>query len=173
MNRTACLVIVLLVGGLTMPFAFGQQAQPNPRLPDDVAGQQLIAWSWMQKPQPAPQPMPPKDAPAAQALAVRDGKIVAVFSLEMSKESLLRRMLASQALVSMQNPDSQSQQPTQTFTGKIVREGTRYVLKVASNSAYQLDEQDLKQYENQDVRVIGTVDKDRNMINVVKIELLS
>jgi replicative DNA helicase len=33
---------------------------------------------------------------------VRDGKVVAVFSLEMSKESLLRRMLASQALVSMQ-----------------------------------------------------------------------
>ena len=33
---------------------------------------------------------------------MRDGKIVAVFSLEMSKESLLRRMLASQALVSMQ-----------------------------------------------------------------------
>ena len=35
----------------------------------------------------------------AQNCAVRDGKIVAVFSLEMSKESLLRRMLASEALV--------------------------------------------------------------------------
>jgi replicative DNA helicase len=31
--------------------------------------------------------------------AVHDGKVVAVFSLEMSKESLLRRMLASEALV--------------------------------------------------------------------------
>jgi replicative DNA helicase len=38
----------------------------------------------------------------AENAAVRDGKVVAVFSLEMSKESLLRRMLASQALVSMQ-----------------------------------------------------------------------
>jgi replicative DNA helicase len=38
----------------------------------------------------------------AENSAVRDGKVVAVFSLEMSKESLLRRMLASQALVSMQ-----------------------------------------------------------------------
>src|SRR5665213_3408607 len=38
----------------------------------------------------------------AQNAAIRDGKVVAVFSLEMSKESLLRRMLASQALVSMQ-----------------------------------------------------------------------
>lgn len=144
MNRTACLVIALLVGGLTMPLVFGQQPQPSPRLPDDVAAQQLIAWSWMQKPQPAPQPMPPKEAPVPQADDSR------------------------------QTPDPQSQtQPTQTFTGKIVREGTRYVLKVASNNAYQLDDQDLKQYENQDVRVVGTVDKDRNMIIVVKIELLS
>jgi replicative DNA helicase len=38
----------------------------------------------------------------AENAAVLDGKVVAIFSLEMSKESLLRRMLASQALVSMQ-----------------------------------------------------------------------
>jgi replicative DNA helicase len=35
----------------------------------------------------------------AQNTAVRDGKVVAVFSLEMSKESLLRRMLAGEAMV--------------------------------------------------------------------------
>ena len=35
----------------------------------------------------------------AQNAAVQDDKVVAVFSLEMSKESLLRRMLASEALV--------------------------------------------------------------------------
>ena len=35
----------------------------------------------------------------AQNTAVKDGKVVAVFSLEMSKESLLRRMLAGEALV--------------------------------------------------------------------------
>ena len=35
----------------------------------------------------------------AQNCAVRDNKVVAVFSLEMSKESLLRRMLASEASV--------------------------------------------------------------------------
>ncbi len=35
----------------------------------------------------------------AQNCAVRDHKVVAVFSLEMSKESLLRRMLASEAMV--------------------------------------------------------------------------
>jgi replicative DNA helicase len=36
----------------------------------------------------------------AQNAAVNDGKVVAVFSLEMSKESLLRRMLASEGRVS-------------------------------------------------------------------------
>lgn len=35
----------------------------------------------------------------AQNCAVRDNKVVAVFSLEMSKESLLRRMMASEALI--------------------------------------------------------------------------
>src|ERR1700722_363435 len=35
----------------------------------------------------------------AQNCAVRDNKVVAIFSLEMSKESLLRRMLASESLV--------------------------------------------------------------------------
>jgi replicative DNA helicase len=35
----------------------------------------------------------------AQNSAVRDGKVIAIFSLEMNKESLLRRMLASQASV--------------------------------------------------------------------------
>jgi replicative DNA helicase len=35
----------------------------------------------------------------AQNAAVKDGAVVAVFSLEMSKESLLRRMLASESLV--------------------------------------------------------------------------
>jgi replicative DNA helicase len=38
----------------------------------------------------------------AQNAAVRGGAIVAVFSLEMSKESLLRRMLSSEALVDQQ-----------------------------------------------------------------------
>jgi replicative DNA helicase len=51
----------------------------------------------------------------AENAAVRGGKIVAVFSLEMSKESLLRRMLASQALVSARNIQ-------QGFIGKEDRE---------------------------------------------------
>ena len=39
----------------------------------------------------------------AQNAAIRGGKVVAVFSLEMSKESLLRRLLASEAKVNSRN----------------------------------------------------------------------
>jgi replicative DNA helicase len=39
----------------------------------------------------------------AENAAVRDGKVVGVFSLEMSKEALLRRMLASQSMVNMRH----------------------------------------------------------------------
>jgi replicative DNA helicase len=39
----------------------------------------------------------------AQNSAIRDGRVVAVFSLEMSKESLLRRMLAGEALINARN----------------------------------------------------------------------
>ena len=39
----------------------------------------------------------------AQNVAIRDGKVVAVFSLEMSKESLLRRLMASEAKVNSRN----------------------------------------------------------------------
>lgn len=39
----------------------------------------------------------------AENAAVRDAKVVGIFSLEMSKEALLRRMLASQSMVSMRH----------------------------------------------------------------------
>ena len=114
-----------------------------------MATQELIAWSRMQKPQPAPQPLPPRDTPVPQ-------------------------------------PDQQGQQPaqpqtppdqtptTQSFTGKIIKDGDKYVLKVASNITYELQEQgNLTQYENQNVKVVGNLDKSTNTIRVAKIELLS
>jgi len=42
----------------------------------------------------------------AQQAAIRDGRVVGVFSLEMSSESLLRRMLASEAYVNMRKIQS-------------------------------------------------------------------
>jgi hypothetical protein len=88
-------------------------------------------------------------------------------------------------------PDQQGNQPadpqtpsqttprTQAFTGKILKDGNKYVLKVASNTTYELQDQGdlrpagLQPYENQTVRVIGSLDTGSNTIRVVKIELLS
>lgn len=149
MNRTTnCLAGFLLA---VTPLAFGQEPQLTPQFPEDaLASQQLIAWSRLQKPQPAPQPLPPRDTPVPQP------------DQQGQQET-------------KQPADPQNQQsPTQSFAGKIVKDGGKYVLKVASNSTYQLDTQaDVQQYENQDVKVIGTLDKVSNTIRVVKIELLS
>ncbi len=150
MNRTTnCFAGFLF---LIAPLAFGQEPQQltSPQFPEDaLATQQLVAWSRFQKPQPAPQPLPPPDTRIPQP--------------------------DQQDQQTKPPADPQNQQiPAQSFTGKIVKDGSQYVLKVASNSTYQLDAQgDVKQYENQEVKVIGNLDRASNTIHVVKIELLS
>jgi hypothetical protein len=148
MNRTTNLFAGFLLAITSL--AFGQEPQPTPRFPEDaMETQQLIAWSRLQKPQPAPQPLPPPDTTIPQP--DQQGKRPA-------------------------DPQtSQDQTPvTQSFTGKVIKDGNKYVLKVASNITYDLQEQgDAKQYENKSVKVIGNLDKNTNTIRVVKIELLS
>ena len=148
MNRTTNLFAGFLLA--IAPSAFGQEPQSAPQFPEDaMASRQLIDWSRLQEPQPAPQPMPPRDNRVPQ-------------------------------------PDQQGNQPadpqtpqdqtpvTQSFTGKIIRDGNKYVLKVASNITYDLQEQTgVNQYENQSVKVVGDLDKSTNTIRVAKIELLS
>lgn len=151
MSRTTNLFAGLVL--VVTPFAFGQEAQPAPVFPADaLAAQQLIAWSRLQKPQPAPQPLPPRDTPVPAPDPQPD---------QQAKQPA--------------DPQSPQQEPaTQSFTGKIIKDGGKYVLKVASNATYQLDEQgDVKQYENQNVKVIGSLNIGTNTIRVVKIELLS
>jgi hypothetical protein len=148
MNRTTNLFMGVLLA--MTPLAFGQGEPQTPQVPEDAfTTRQLVAWSRMQKPQPAPQPLPPRDTPVPQPdQQDQQGK----------------------------QPETPSQQTptTQSFTGKIVKDGDKYVLKVASNTTYELQEQgDVKQYENQTVKVIGKLDTGSNTIRVVKIELLS
>jgi hypothetical protein len=148
MNRTTNYFAGFLLA--MAPLAFGQEPQLTQQFPEDaLATRQLVAWSRLQKPQPTPQPLPPRDTPLPQP----DPQ--------------------DQQAKPPADPHTQ-QTPTQSFTGKIVKDGGRYVLKVSSNSTYQLETQgDVKQYENQDVKVIGNLDSTSNTIRVVKIELLS
>jgi hypothetical protein len=146
MNRTTNFFAGFLLA--VTPLAFGQEPQPTPQFPEDsLATQQLIAWSRLQKPQPTPQRLPPKDTPVPQP---------------------------DQQGTQPADPQSPQTPTTQSFTGKILRDGNKYVLKVASNTTYELqDQSDVKQYENQTVKVIGSLDSGSNTIRIVKIELLS
>ena len=151
MNRTTTLFTGLLLA--TTPLAFAQEPQLTQQFPEDaLATQQLVAWTRFQKPQPAPQPLPPRDTPIPQP----------------DQQNQPPDQQAPG------NPGQQQTPTTQSFTGKIVKDGGKYVLKVASNTTYQLEQQgDVRQYENQDVKVIGSLDTTSNTIRVVKIELLS
>jgi hypothetical protein len=144
-QKTSMVAAVLLA--LTSS-VWGQQKPENPRLPDDLlASRQLVAWSWMQKPRPAPQPLPPPDKGVPQP---------------------------DQHTTQPADPQAPQQTAAQTFTGRIVKDGTKYVLKTGRNTAYSLDDQSkAMQYEDKAVRIVGTLDADRNTIRVSKIELLS
>lgn len=147
-RKTNLLLAFLLATGA---LAVAQESPSRLQAPEDaMQTRQLIAWSSLQKPQPAPQPLPQQDNQVPQP---------------------------------DQRPDQQAeppadphteQTPAQSFTGKIVREDGKYVLRVGNNVSYQLEVQDdVKQYENQHVKIIGSLNLASNTIHVVKIELLS
>jgi hypothetical protein len=147
MNRKTSLFAGMLLG-LT-PFLLGQDAQDRsaPRSSENIFGsQQLVAWSWLQNPRPVPQPLPPPDKSAPQP---------------------------DPQTQQPTPPQSQQPTPTQNFAGKIVKDGEKYVLK-ASGASYQLDDQNnAKQYDGKNVRIVGTLDAGSNTIHIARIELIS
>jgi len=146
MNRPAG----LLLGGFLLFLGAGAFAQ-EPQTPEDAfSTRDLIAWSYLQKPQPAPQPLPPRDTPIPQPGQPQD---------QQSK---------------VPAEPGQQQQPVESFTGKIVKDEGRYVLKVSAGSTYQLEgAEGLERFENLNVRVVGSIDPGTTTIHVVKIDLLS
>lgn len=74
-----------------------------------------------------------------------------------------------------QTPNPPAQQPAAlTLMGTIVKDGARYVLKVSSNTAFQLDDQDkVSQYEGKQVRIAGRLDADGKVLHITSIELVS
>ena len=148
-RETRLLAALVFVLG-TVPLICTQdlQSQPSPALPSDILGPQLIAWSQLQKPEPVPQPLPPPDRPGQQP---------------------------DQQTAQPEHPQAQPQPPAaQTFTGTIVKDGSRYILKVSSKNVYQLDDQEKAQrYEGKQVKIEGTLDATGNGLHVTSIELLS
>ena len=148
-RKTALLAASMSVALLSALTLCAQEQGAGSRVPEDAfSTRQLIAWSGLQKPQPAPQPLPPKDAPVPQPDQPQDQQ------------------------PTPGDPHSQ-QTPTQSFTGKIVNDTGKYVLKVGTE-VYGLDQQDgLDRYENQAVRVVGRMDANSRTIHIVKIDLIS
>jgi hypothetical protein len=136
------------------PFAFSQNAsKPAPVLPADIVGPQLIMWSELQKPQPIPQPLPPPDKPDQQA------------SQQPTQQTPGQPAPAT-------GSQAQGQPSAQTFTGTIVKDSDRYILK-SDGGAYQVDDQvKAKAYEGKQVKVTGSLDKS-NVLHIAGIELLS
>jgi hypothetical protein len=135
--------VLVLLAG-TAAWSQGTDSHPALALPNDIVGPQLIAWSEVQKPQPLGDSSPARPTQAADNSA-------------------------EQAI----GPETRTQPATQTFTGTIVKDGGRYVLKASSN-VYELDDQDRsKKYEGKQVRVKGVLDAKGNDVHVVDIELIS
>lgn len=141
--------LIFLAASLPLTFAQDRQSQPNPGLPSDILGPQLIAWSQLQKPQPVPQPLLLPNRPVHYSDQGQPAPSA--------------------------DPPAQTQPPAaQIFTGTIVKDGMRYVLKVSSNSVYQLDDQErARQYEGKQVKIAGTLDVTGNSLHITSIELVS
>ncbi len=120
--------------------------QPSPLLPSEILGPQLIAWSQVQKP-----------LPVAEALLS-----------SRSAEQEQGQSTAPPAKEQTQSP------ATQTLTGTIVKDGSIYVLKDSSGTAYQLDDQDrAMKYEGKQVKIAGVLDAKGNSFHIISIELVS
>lgn len=133
-------------------FGQGTPIQPSPALPADQLGPQLVAWSQAQKPRPVPQPLPPPDRPEQQPEQQPD----------------------QQPPGQPANGQVQQQPTAQTFTGTILKDGSKWILKDSSGTTYQLDDQNnAKQYEGKQVKVVGNLEAKTNTLHIVSIQLIS
>ncbi len=75
------------------------------------------------------------------------------------------------AVTQQQPAPQQDQQNAQIFTGKIVKSGSKFMLRDSSNKTYQLDNQEkAKQFQGKSVKVTGTLDESTETIQVTAIE---
>lgn len=124
---------------------FGQEPQirPSPALPASILGPQLIVWSHLQKPQPVSEPLPEQQQQPRQQQARQPG-----------------------------NTQDRPRPSAQTFTGTIMKDGANYMLKESSGATYQLDD-NAKQYEGKQVKIVGNLDANKATLHVSSIQLIS
>ena len=68
-------------------------------------------------------------------------------------------------------PEDRSPSSVNSFSGKIIRSGNRFVLAASDNTTYQLDDQQKAQdFFNKSVKVTGSLDASRGTIRVRAID---
>jgi hypothetical protein len=138
-------------------------AQQPPSTHDQLFSSDLIAWSFMQEPQPAQNQshQPPTPDPGPETQPAQNPTPPQPDQPAQPKGS--------------PKAGSQGQAPTaQSFTGLISKEADSFVLKVSEATSYKLDNQsEVQQYEGKRVRVTGILDESINLIHVDKIEPLT
>jgi len=128
------------------PLAFSQEGTPQgcPDVEPGALGCEPVAWSRLQEPMPLPEP-DAKPAPPADQQAGQST-----------------------------NPPIQIQTPKQSITGIVVKQGEKYVLKAGDNATYQLDDQSrAAKYQDKQVKVVGRLDTDINIVHIQSIEIAS
>ena len=108
------------------------------------------------------------------------GRVVIVLFFAAGMITLVAQSNARQTARDAQPSAAQQQNDMQTqeakaFNGTIVKEKGKFVLKdMAAKVSYQLDDQEkAKPFEGKQVKVIGKLDLDTNLIHVENIEAAS
>lgn len=148
-------ILISLIGLFAISLSVSAQdiAPSDPAVPSQVVGPQLIAWSQLQAPQPlsdfaSPYSASPSSTQADQPTGQK---------------------------ADLHEQDSQSQESSaQVFTGTIVKDESRYVLKAADGASYQIAEQEkARRYEGKQVKITGSIDAHGTTLHISRIELLS
>ncbi|HXM65577.1 MAG TPA: DUF5818 domain-containing protein [Candidatus Acidoferrum sp.] len=114
-----------------------------------------------QRVQSKPSPAPPPDVLGAQLIA---------WSQVQKPQPLAQQ---SEPSPSTTHQNSAQQPPAaQTITGTIIKDAGRYVVKVSSNTSYELDDQErARQYEGKPVKITGTLDANAGSLHIISISI--
>jgi hypothetical protein len=140
-------VLCLLLGA---PVVTGQVTQSASVPPLQILGPELIAWSYLQQPQPVPQSFTDRTWDR-NPQPVQDG------SIQRSPGDRFAE---------------QHHSAVRSFTGLIEVIDGHGLLKLANNTALQLDDAEkARQYEGRQVNIAGTLDESSGKLHVISIVL--
>ena len=152
-------VFVLLLAGAVL--SFGQSAPT-----DVVPSRAAIVWTGAQRPVPEPAPdVSAREIPPAQQGAQQNTER----SPEQREQPGVQKPGENPADTNSTTPASSEN--VRSINGTVVKEGSSFFLKTDDNSEFQLDDDaKVRGFENQAVRITGTIDSSTRTIHVQTIK---